>query len=681
MQAGPIKLLALLGENKSTFNIPVYQRNYEWNREQVKQFFKDIEMIIKEDYKNGHFLGTIVFVSNEKQGLLMERIIIDGQQRITTTILLLKAIHDLLDEDVEEEKALKEEIFETYMINKYVDVRYKLKLKPVEEDMEAFVDLVESKESKRDSKIIANYELLLELINDSNYSCKDIYNALASVQIVYISLDKNSKAENPQLIFESLNSTGLSLTESDLIRNFVLMSLDYENQTRLYKLYWTKLEGLLTNARISEFIRDYLTMKTGYTPNIKKVYMTFKKYYINNNFSSEEILKDLLRYARYYHWFININSKDEEIDEKLWNIDFLKSTVVYPYLLSLFDDYYEKKTITREHMIETLSIIISYLYRRNICNIPTNALNKVFGSMAKTVIDLKNSGKSHLDSVIDYLMAKDGSSIFPRDEQFKRDFIEIDIYNRGKQLALFTLYNIEKALHKEIVEHNELTIEHIMPQTLTPIWRIDLGKDGDETYKLYKDTVGNLTITKYNSELSNSSFDDKKGIYSNSNIRITREISNYEKWNKLSIIDRGNRLFKIAKKIWALPQDNYANLNETNLVPGVEYSINDDLDVTGFKPIALIIDNDRKTIASWRDMLIETCLFLLDMDKELFESLITNNNFKRILANEESSLRRGEKISESLFIETNLSAKDIINYIKLFTKEFDVDEYFEFIIR
>lgn len=682
MQAGPMKLLALLGENKSTFNIPVYQRNYEWNKEQVEQFFHDIEKIITKGYKNGHFLGTIVFVSNEKQQLLMERIIIDGQQRITTTVLLLKAIHDLLDENNDRQRELKEEIYETYIINKYVEQKYKLKLKPVEEDMKAFTDLIESGDSNEDSKVYKNYKLFIDLIKNSQYTPEDIYKALLYVQIVYISLDKNSKAENPQLIFESLNSTGLSLTEADLIRNFILMSLDYEKQTELYRKYWTRIEKLLPNARISEFVRDFLTMKTGYTPNKNKVYATFKKYYIENNLNSEAVLVDLLRYAQYYHWFININSEIEAIDNLLWRLYHIKSTVVYPYLLELFDEYFEKKIISIDELLKTMSIINSYLFRRSICNIPTNALTRVFASMTKNVIEARNKGKTHVEAVTDFLMSRSRSAIFPRNVEFKKNFIELDIYNRRKQLALFTLYNIEDYQHKEVVEYSQLSIEHIMPQKLTPKWNIDLGKDADEVHRLYKDTIGNLTITKYNSEISNKSFEDKKEYYKESNIQLTRNIAEFEVWNKDSIISRANSLFAIANQIWELPVDNYVDVDQKKLVPGVEYSITEaDLQVTGYKPTALIIDNERIPISTWKEMLLKTCSFLLDLDKKLFYSLLNNNNFTKLLKKDTRKIRKEEKLMEDLYIETNLSAKDILNYVRLLAEEFEMEDFIEFMVR
>lgn len=681
MQAGPMKLLGLLKENKTTFNIPVYQRNYEWNKEQVEQFFKDIEGIIDDEDNNGHFLGTIVFVSNEKHGLMMERIIIDGQQRITTTMLLLKAIYDSLDENNFEEKNLKQEIYETYIINKYVDDKYKLKLKPVQEDMKAYIDLIQFNQANEDSKIYINYKLLIELISNSKYSVKQIFEALSRIQIVYISLDKNSKAENPQLIFESLNSTGLSLTEADLIRNFILMGLEYDEQVKLYKKYWINIEKLLTNARISEFVRDYLTMKLGYAPNRKKVYATFKKYYFKNNYTSEEILIDLLRYSKYYHWFINLETGFPEIDILLWKLGYMKSTVVYPYLLESFDDYFEKKNISKEELLEVMNIINSYLYRRAICNIPTNALNKVFASMTKSVADLRNKGKTHVEAVIDYLMSKSGNAIFPRNEQFKKYFIETDIYNRGNKLALFTLYNIEKYQHKEIVELDQLSVEHIMPQSLTPKWKIDLGRDGDEVHKLYKDTIGNLTITKYNSEISNKSFEDKKDIYKISNIKLTRDLANFDKWDKDSITDRANSLFEIVNKIWMLPVDNYTSVSQENLIPGEEYSIIDNVNVTGYKPSAIIIDSERISISSWKEFLIEICKFLLDFDKELFYSLLENKNFKKLISNNMNNIRRPEQLTKNLYIETNLSANDILNYARLLTEEYNMEEFIDFTIR
>lgn len=681
MEAGPIKLLKLLGEHKSTFNIPVYQRNYEWTKDQVKQYFRDVEAILEENSGGGHFLGTIVFVSNEKPGLIMERIIIDGQQRITTTFLLLKAIYDLLDANNPAEKGRKEEIFDTYIINKFVDDQYKLKLKPVEDDRKAYSDLIESVPNAKESKVFTNYELFKTLINNSKYDPNSIFDALSLVEIVYISLDKNSPKENPQIIFESLNSTGLSLTEADLIRNFVLMSLDYDDQSKLYKKYWITIEKFLSNARISEFIRGFLSMKSGTTVNKQNVYSEFKKFYYKNHYSSEDILRELVKYAKYYHWFINLNSDIESINERLWSLQQLKSTVVYPYLLELFDDFFHKQVIDEFELIQTIELINSYLYRRAICAKPTNALNKVFASMAKNVAANKNAGKSHIDSVIDYLMSKDGSAIFPRNEEFKRHFVEFEIYRSRKDIATYTLYSIEKHFHKEVVENIDLTIEHIMPKVITPKWNIDLGRDAEEVHKVYKDTIGNLTLTKYNSEMSNKSFGEKKDFYANSNIKITRDINQYDNWNKESIIHRANKLFEIANEIWPMPVDNYKDTEGNVLQSSIEYSISENLNVTGYKPDKLIFDDEEIVVTTWKEMLTEMCLQLLDFDRELFYSLLQNNNYKKLISTNQENFRKPINITTDIYLETHFSAKDIYSYIQLLAKEYGVEEDVYFIIK
>lgn len=300
--------------------------------------------------------------------------------------------------------------------------------------------------------------------------------------------------------------------------------------------------------------------------------------------------------------------------------------------------------------------------------------------MAKNVEFKRNKGESHIDSVIDYLMSKEGSGSFPRNEEFKRCFIEYEIYNR-RNLALYTLYNIEKYYHKEVVEFDELTIEHIMPKTLTPKWSIDLGKNADEIHKMYRDTIGNLTITKYNSEMSNKSFDEKKNIYMDSNIKITRDLLEYEKWDKHSIINRANNLFEIANEIWKIPVDKYGGSDKDKLKPGVEYSILESVNVTGHKPASLIIDSEEFSVTSWREMLIETCLLLIDLDSELFYSLLENKNFNKLISTNKDNFRRPEELRKGIFLEVHFSAKDILNYIQLLTKEYELEEEVYFMIK
>lgn len=674
MQASPMKLLKLLGDTKVVFKVPVYQRNYEWNKEQVEQYFLDIERIIENDFSKNHFLGTIVFVTREIENLMTERVLIDGQQRVTTTVLLLKAIVDIIDENKKDVFITKEEIYETYLINKHALEQSKLKLKPVEADMKAYDELMDN--NRTDSKIYENYEILKDAILESNCSLEDIYKAMTYLDIVYISLDRH---ENPQVIFESLNSTGLSLTQADLIRNFILMGLDYDEQTELYRKYWTKIEKQLPNAVISDFVRDFLTMKEGVVPNKSKVYSAFKRYYFENNYTSEDILIELLRYSTYYDYIVNSNSGISDIDKQLRSINSIRSTVTYPYILDLFDDYYYKKIVLKEEVAEVLSIIVSYIYRRNICKIPTNALNKIFTIMPRESKKLRKEGKDYVSSASDFLMSRSGSGIFPRNYEFKSNFISGDIYNKSHNVAKLVLYSIEEFRHKEVVSMNNLSVEHIMPQTLTPEWNIELGNKAYEIHRIYKDTIGNLTLTNYNSEISNKSFNDKKKHYNDSNIITTREIVNNKNWRQEDILKRAEWLFNIVKDIWKIPEDNFQNIGEDRLLPNEEYSILDNVLVTGYSPKAIIFDGERITIKTWKEMLFKTCKYLFELDKELFKSLLNKANFQNILSYEENSLRSPREVGEGIYIETNYSAKDILNYVVIFAEEFDISKliYFE----
>lgn len=672
MQASTIKLLDLLGDSKTIFKIPVYQRKYEWSKEQLEQLFKDIDRIIESDLKKEHFLGTIVYVQNEMPGLMKERIVIDGQQRITTTILILKAIMDLFDNN----NFNPDEIMDTYLINRYGTKENKYKLYPVESDLEAYKDLMQNVESN--SNIYINYEVCKNYIKNSKYDLDKIYEALGLINIVYISLNQN---ENPQIIFESLNSTGLSLTQADLIRNFVLMGLKYEEQKSLYLNYWMRIEKKLTNKIISDFIRDFLTMKEGKVSNQNKVYESFKNYFFNNNLTSEDILKELLEYSDYYYKIINSYTENKEIDEKLKYINSIKNSVSYPYILKLFGDYYREKLIDENDVEKILGLIVSYIYRRSICNIATNALNKIFSSMSKEIDTRLENNFTYYEAVVDYLMSRKGTGIFPRDEEFKSNFLISDLYNKSNGLVKTILYTLEKSTHKEIVSIQDLSVEHIMPQTLTNEWNIDLGNNSYEIHRIYLNTIGNLTLTKYNSEISNRNFSEKKGYYKDSNINITRSIQTYENWTDKEILDRGENLFEIIKNVWIQPKDNYKTITDNNLLPTEEYSINENLIVTGYSPKCIIIDGEIYNVKSWNDMLIKSCRYLYDLDYEFFLSLINNSKFKKILSFNKEDFRNGKHINGNLYIETNFSAKDILSYIALFFSEYNLNEYVSFKIK
>ncbi len=680
MEANKMKLLEFIGSSKRTFNIPVYQRNYDWKEEHCRRLFYDIEQIASNNYEIVHFLGTIVYVAGASQPNFMEFIVIDGQQRITSVMLLIKALYDNI-----EEIDLKEDILETYLINKRAPEALRIKLKPIDSDMYAYEKIIENNNLAESSNIAKNYNLFRNLIETSDFSAEELYNALNNVEIVYISLDKDNRSENPQLIFESLNSTGLTLTQADLIRNFLLMNHEYGEQKRLYKNYWLKIEGFLPNAVISDFVRDYLTMKSGSIPNKDKVYATFKDFVRSNRIYDEEgILEDLLIYAEYYSWLLNCDSHNEVIDELLQQLQQIRSTVTYPSLLYIFEDCFSYKKIDINELVKILKTILSYLYRRIVCEYPTNALNKIFATLSSELEKLKLSNSNYYNAVVEILASKRGSGTFPRDEEFKRSFISKDLYKT--KIDRYSLYQLEKFNNKEVIDiDGDISVEHIMPQKLSPSWQIDLGKRYEEIHNEFLHTVGNLTLSGYNPELSNKRFCDKKNILAESNISLSRNLANYDVWNDDSIKKRAEDLFNTAKQIWSLPVEYNAVSSEKTIDYDINYNVMDDLNVTGEKPRQLIICDLEFAVSSWKDVLRELCKQLYELDSQVFKSFTKHKDFegrdRRVISENSEGMNSPFMISENTYIETNMSANSIINYCKLIAEKYSLQEDIYFRLR
>lgn len=679
MEANKIKLLEFLGTTKKTFNIPVYQRNYDWKEEHCTRLFRDVENIAKSNFDIEHFIGTVVYVLSYVQPTYQELVLIDGQQRITSITLLIKALYDFVkDED------LKEDILETYLINKRAPENLRVKLKPIESDAIPYRSIIENHETFLDSNICKNYKLFKKLIMDSEFSPEDIYSALNNVELVYIQLEKDKKSENPQMIFESLNSTGLSLTQGDLIRNFLLMNHSYDKQTRLYKEYWLKIEKLLTDAEISDFVRDYLTMKNGSIPKKDKVYMLFKDFANNSelNIDEEGILEDLLMYAEYYSWFLLCNSSYENINKQLSQLQQLKSTTVYPALLYIFEDCFKNHKIKLDELEQILKLIISYLFRRVICSYQTHSLNKIFAGFVNAFE--KSNKESDYEKVLDILMNKTSSGIFPRDEEFRNEFVKKDLYKT--KIDKYTLYQLEKYKSKETIAlSDDITIEHIMPQKLNPSWQIDLGNKYEEIYTEYLHTIGNLTLTGYNSNLSNKSFADKKEIYNDSNVYLNRSISHYDLWNKESIVNRAKELFEIAKEIWFIPEEyNKVSNNEiTNY--SIDYNIMEEINVTGEKPRQLIVADMEYNVNSWKDLFRKLSDLLYDFDQNTFEKFLRHSDFKgrekRIVSDTSEGMNSPYQIAKGIYIETNLNANAIINYCRIMAEHFELQDDISIMLR
>jgi uncharacterized protein with ParB-like and HNH nuclease domain len=386
MRANEKLLLRFLESSDTNFVIPVYQRNYDWKKEQCKQLYDDCINVIKNNYKT-HFFGTIVSIYNDN-GRNREYLIIDGQQRITTVSLMLLAIFNILKEELlTTNDIIKEKIINQYLINQYIGDDKKLKLKPIKDDRVAFEKLFNTDEEFiEESNITTNYKYFYKRILEEEISIDELYTAIERLMIVEIEL-KNGE-DDPQLIFESLNSTGLELNEADKVRNFILMGQSIQKQEKLYNNYWHKVERN-TLYRVADFIRDYITMKENKIYNVNKIYINFKRYINENGLEIETCLNDMLLFSQYYNKILISNTGIKIADEIIKRINLLEVSVLYPFLMEVLDDY-AKRIISKDDLIEILSILESYIFRRIMCGVATNALNKVFMNIGKEI-------KKHID--------------------------------------------------------------------------------------------------------------------------------------------------------------------------------------------------------------------------------------------------------------------------------------------
>lgn len=567
LQAGETTLNKLLNTSRQ-FIVPIFQRNYSWQKSQYEQLWFDILRASKFKEKQNHFIGSIVYIDmGTPAGRPQQLLLIDGQQRLTTISILLCAIKDYVQKFNLETKLINlAKIKNQFLYNsdEIDEDRYKLLLNV--QDKETYIKLIDNTiftVNKPATNIIKCYEFFYERIEDfikQHGQIDEIYAGIFKLSLVSISLDKDS--DNPQMIFESMNSTGKDLSQTDLLRNYLLMDLTPEKQTRLYKTYWKPIEELFGEDiykndlnKFDYFIRDFLTLKsdTGYICKINNVYENFKRYYLDNNCEKFAVLKDLFTYAKYYACIDLLQEKDDEL--KLYWQEFKKldSHVVYPFLLKLYDDY-SRQILIKEDFKKILQVVISYLWRRAICEIPTNSLSKTFATLYQAV-----DKDDYVNSVIKAFVFKSSYKRFPSDYEVREKLQTKDIYHF--RLRKYLLEALENYYHKEPIDLNtaNYTIEHIMPQNIEHnlSWQQMLGEDWQEVHSLYLHTLGNLTITGYNAEMSNKSFVEKvngESGFKHSHLKLSESIAQCDVWNKKAIQRRTNILTDIILKIWKYPE-------------------------------------------------------------------------------------------------------------------------------
>ncbi|GAA8082072.1 DUF262 and DUF1524 domain-containing protein [Helicobacter pylori] len=558
MDAKATTLLKFFEENQNNqFVIPIYQRLYSWGREQCKQLWDDIIKIGGNDKMNGHFIGSILYVldGNTPSSPLL---IIDGQQRLTTITLLLIALRNHLSDEVKILEKFSRKEIESYLINGDKDGDKKFRLILSESDKDTLLSLIDEnkrKPSEPSVKIVENFKLFEKWISENTDKLETIFKGLEKLMIVWIALDKE---DDPQLIFESMNSKGIELTQTDLIRNYIVMETETEEKQKdfyIYNGYWRAMEEDFkqNETLFNRFVRHYLTIKTGKVPKIKKVYEAFKDYQQKEGIEIEDLLKDLQKYCGYFCRIVFKKEKDKDLNKALSFLVDLEMDVVYPLLLELYSDYNDG-VLSKQDFIPIIALTESYLCRRAVCGLGSNGLNKIFPSFIKKI-----DKNQYLESMkAHFLLLETTTGKFPKDSEFRDSLIAKKLYKpkKTKEIKSF-LERLENFDTKEPVNTQECNTEHIMPQTLTPEWQKDLGENFEAIHEKYLHTIGNLTLTGYNSDYSNKSFQEKRDMekgFKESPLRLNQSLKNLESFGEKEIEKRANDLADWALKIWTYPK-------------------------------------------------------------------------------------------------------------------------------
>ncbi|MFA4745518.1 DUF262 and DUF1524 domain-containing protein [Helicobacter pylori] len=558
MKADATTLLGFFEENQNNqFVIPIYQRLYSWGKEQCKQLWDDIIKIGGNDKMNGHFIGSILYVLDGNTHSNNPLLIIDGQQRLTTITLLLIALRNRSSDEV------KRKEIESYLINSDKDGDKKFRLILSESDKDTLLSLIDKdrrKPSEPSLKIVENFKLFEKWIRKNTDKLETIFKGLDKLMIVWIALKKGK--DDPQLIFESMNSKGIELTQADLIRNYIITETEVEKQEDFYNQYWRAMEENFKQSEkqskredlFNKFVRHYLTIKIGKIPNEKRVYEAFKRYQQERGIETEILLQDLQKYCGYFCQIAFKKEADKDLNKALSFLVDLEMDVVYPLLLELYSDY-KDGVLSKQDFIPIIYLTESYICRRAVCGIPSNGLNKFFPSFTKKI-----DKKQYLKSVEEHFGSLTGNQKFPNDFEFKDSFITKELYGRNKTKKKKTKYFLERLENfdtKEPVNTQECTIEHIIPQTLTPEWQRDLGENFKAIHEKYLHTIGNLTLTGYNEKYSNNSFQEKRDMekgFKQSPLRLNQSLRDLEVFGEEQIKKRANDLADWALKIWTYPK-------------------------------------------------------------------------------------------------------------------------------
>jgi uncharacterized protein with ParB-like and HNH nuclease domain len=686
----------VLAKNATSFFIPPFQRAYAWGRPEIERYFSDISRIIESELDNKqhdkleHFFGTVV-IKEEKAGFANKSVVVDGQQRLTTTLIFLIALRDS-----EIDQVTKDFINQNYLTNNASSFQDKIKLKQVTKDWDSYRALVNKKEPNPGVISIA-YNLLKKLINEkkrlnSQVGFEQYIIAIQRMNVAVIFLDERPfKGEDPQIIFETLNSLGKPLTLSDLVRNFVLLNMESDKQSDVYEKIWhPKIEEILY-VNTSKFFRDYLQYKTASSlkvvsdNNTKELYQQFKDFVDAEFDSHSDFIKDIVRFVKCYKWIITEvvndtislnNSNDIIIKELLRNIFHdIKAEAFKPFVLGLLE--YHQYTVnniklTDETLISTLQSIRTYLIRRRILGL-TQGENKNIVTLSKKIESISNGTTSMLEllTTMFYRLR------LPNDNEMKNTLTSMNFYEGLKQYSKLILGKIEEHNTKVAVDfrNKKVTIEHIMPQTLEDSWKVELGEHFSEIHKTYLHNIGNIILTEFNSEIGNKSFEEKKRKLATSSLNYRLDVINRNTWNEDSIKEHQINMVKWFLSTFPLPQEfkEKANWN-TQKIENTSFSpLDSDAgeSAEGNKPVELIINEDVIKVKTWQDVFIKFLKYLKDNPAYDFEFILDNQTelFRR-----DETIIKWSSLKELIDAKVDLSSRFKTFSGKVWDKEKELND-------
>ena len=633
MQAKETKLQDII-EGTKQYVIPLFQRTYSWTHKEWEVLWKDILELYATENPKPHFIGSIVNLpaTSVPEGV-NKYLLIDGQQRLTTIFVILALLRNMAE--ASGKIKFSKEIHDTLLVNVFKEGQDYFKLLPTQADRGIYEKIIKNEPLNGESSPLTHaYSYFERKLRQESLDLEKLKKVVANYfSLVSIVLDDN---DNPHLVFESLNAKGRPLTQADLIRNYFFMRIHIDQQADIYNAHWFPMQESL-KEKLTEYIRHYLMMD-GRIVKQSDVYYSLKETVTKDN--AIEVLKEINNFSGYYNKLVNpAVEPDLDLRRRLERLNRLEVTTAYPFLLRLYKNYASGRLVKSDFAI-LLGLLENFLIRRFVCAVPTNTLNKTFPQICKQFA--QQYPQDIVDETKKFLQGKG----YPKDSEFLSRFTQTRLYGGGDRNSKTKLIldSFEESFgHKEAANLSRLTIEHVMPQTLSDWWKTHLGDTCEETHDLFLDTIGNLTLTAYNSEISNSEFDVKKKFFSESHIDLNRYFSDALAWRREDIETRADALSKVALQIWA-----YFGEARATAQP---------LEPTGNSPESLTILGQKFAVSTWRDVLEKTMQTILDLEPEKFKIIM--EKFPRYVGHKKDKFRQTRELAKGIYIEMNVSARDV----------------------